>query len=277
MIYPDINPIAFEIGPLFGKGPIHVYWYGLMYLAGFLAGWLGARYRARPPWRPVQPHEVDDLIFYTAIGVILGGRIGYMLIYDLDGLLANPLALFQIWKGGMSFHGGLVGVLLAMWLFKRKVGQPFFAITDFIAPWIAPGLFFGRVGNFINGELWGKPTDPDAPWAMIVDGIALHPSQLYEALLEGLVLFVVLFVYSARPRPMMAVSGLFLALYGTFRFLIEFVRLPDADIGYLAFGWLTMGQVLSAPMIVAGIVLLVLAYRRAGAQRQPPEAREAAR
>ena len=196
-----------------------------------------------------------------AFGVIAGGRIGYMLFYNLDGLLANPLSLFAIWQGGMSFHGGLIGVIVAMWLFARKVHRPFFAVADFAAPWIAPGLGFGRIGNFINGELWGVETSPDAPWAVIVNGVARHPSQLYEAFLEGLVLFVVLFLYARRPRPLMAVSGLFLLLYGVFRFAVEFVRLPDDGI-YIAFGWLTRGQLLSAPMIVLGIVFLVLAYRR---------------
>src|SRR5690554_5416780 len=235
-----------------------------MYLLGFLVGWLGARYRARRPDSPVAPVQVDDLIFYTAFGVIVGGRVGYMLFYNLDGFLANPLSLFAIWQGGMSFHGGLIGVIVAMWLFARKVRRPFFSIADFVAPWITPGLGFGRIGNFINGELWGVETDPDAPWAMIVDGVARHPSQLYEAFLEGLVLFVALVTFSARPRPTMAVSGLFLLLYGVFRFGVEFVREPDRDIGYIAFGWLTQGQLLSAPMIVAGVVLLVLAYRRRG-------------
>ena len=174
-----------------------------------------------------------------AFGVIAGGRIGYMLFYNLDGLLANPLSLFAIWQGGMSFHGGLIGVIVAMWLFARKVHRPFFAVADFAAPWIAPGLGFGRIGNFINGELWGVETSPDAPWAVIVNGVARHPSLLYEAFLEGLVLFVVLFLYARRPRPLMAVSGLFLLLYGVFRFAVEFVRLPDDGV-YIAFGWLTL-------------------------------------
>jgi phosphatidylglycerol---prolipoprotein diacylglyceryl transferase len=256
LIYPEFNPIAFEIGP------IQVRWYGLMYLLGFLAGWLGARYRAKRPNSPITPLQVDDLVFYIAFGVIVGGRVGYMLFYDFDSLLANPLRLFAIWQGGMSFHGGLIGVIVAMWLFARKVHRPFFAVTDFIAPWCAPGLGFGRIGNFINGELWGAETSPDAPWAVIVDGVARHPSQLYEALLEGLVLFVALFAFSRRPRPIMAVSGLFLLLYGVFRFAIEFVRVPDQDIGYVAFGWLTQGQILSTPMIVLGVVFLVIAYRR---------------
>ena len=254
--YPDINPIAFELGPL------RVHWYGLMYVLGFVVGWLGLRARARRPDAPVAPARVEDLIFYTAIGVFVGGRVGYMLIYDFPTLVADPLSVFFVWRGGMSFHGGLVGVLLAMAIFARRCGRAFFEITDFVVPWVPPALGFVRIGNFINGELWGKETAPEAPWAVIVDGVARHPSQLYEAALEGLVLFVVLLIYSARPRPRMAVSGLFLLLYGAFRFAVEFIRLPDSHIGYLAFGWLTLGQALTAPMIAAGLVLVALAYRR---------------
>ena len=256
--YPYIDPVAISIGPL------QLRWYGLMYLAGFLTAWLGMRARAKQPWSPVKPGQVDDLIFYGALGVIVGGRIGYMLLYPSgrEDLFDNPLSVFKIWEGGMSFHGGLIGVLVACGLFARQIGQPYFAVTDFIATWVAPGLGFGRIGNFINGELWGATTRADAPWAVIVDGVPRHASQLYEAFLEGLVLFSVLFVFSAKPRPLMAVSGLFLLLYGVFRILVEFVRLPDNPPGYLAFGWLTMGQVYSAPMVIAGAVLLVLAYRR---------------
>ncbi len=253
--YPHFNPIAFHVGPL------QVHWYGLMYLGGFAAGWLGARIRARRADSPINPAQVDDFVFFAALGVIVGGRIGYMLFYDLPGLMANPLNLFKLWDGGMSFHGGLLGVLVAMWLYGRRIGQPFFAMTDFIAPWVPPGLGLGRIGNFINGELWGAPTNPNAPWAVMVDGVARQPSQLYEAFLEGLVLFVVLWAFSRQRRPRKAVSGLFLLLYGIFRFAVEFIRVPDPQYGYLAFGWVTMGQILSAPMIVAGAVLLVLAYR----------------
>jgi len=254
--YPDFNPVAFAIGPL------QVRWYGLMYLGGFAIAWLGTRARAKQGRAPISVARVDDLVFYAALGVIIGGRVGYMLFYGFDSLIANPLSIFAVWRGGMSFHGGFLGVLIAMALFARRVELPFWAIMDFLAPWVPPGLGLGRIGNFINGELWGKVTSPDAPWAVIVDGVPRHPSQLYEALLEGAVLFVVLQWFSAKPRPLMAVSGVFALLYGIFRFLIEFVRLPDAQLQYLAFGWLTMGQVLSAPMIVGGAVLLVLAYRR---------------
>jgi len=255
LVYPNFDPVAFELGPL------QIRWYGLMYLLGFFVGWLGARHRAKRADAPVTPAQVDDVVFYSALGVIVGGRVGYMLLYNFDGLLEDPLSLFAIWQGGMSFHGGLIGVLVAMGLLARRIRRRFFELTDFIAPWVAPGLGFVRIGNFVNGELWGVPTDPNAPWAMIVNGVARHPSQLYEAFLEGLVLFVVLFTFSLKARPTKAISGLFLLLYGVFRFAVEFVREPDRDIGYIAFGWLTQGQLLSAPMIVAGAVLLVLAYR----------------
>jgi phosphatidylglycerol:prolipoprotein diacylglycerol transferase len=240
-----------------------------MYLGGFALAWIGMRSRARRPGAPIGPERVDDLVFYAALGVIVGGRVGYMLFYNSQELLSHPLSLFAVWQGGMSFHGGLLGVLLAMFLFGRQIGQPFFAVADFIAPWVPPGLGLGRLGNFINGELWGKPTSADAPWAVIVDGVPRHASQLYEAVLEGLVLFALLWVYSLRPRPRMAVSGLFLLGYGLFRSLIEFVRLPDEHIRYLAFGWLTMGQVLSAPMVLAGAGLLIRAYLRAVPDRGP--------
>ena len=245
-------------------------WYGLMYLGGFVACWLGMRWRAKAPWSQIKPDQVDDVVFYSALGAILGGRIGYMLIYGHAELLRDPLSIVRVWEGGMSFHGGLAGVLVAMAIYSRRIGQPFFAVMDFVAPWAPTGLFLGRVGNFINGELWGKPTSADAPWAVIVDGVARHPSQLYEAFLEGVVLFIVLLVFTAKPRPTMAASGLFLIGYGAFRVLVEFVRLPDDDLGYLAFGWLTTGQVLSAPMVLIGVILLVLAYRR-GAQPQRPQ------
>ncbi len=258
--YPDIDPIAFGIGPL------QVRWYGLMYLGGFLLGWIGARVRAKRPESPFSPALVDDLVFYVALGVILGGRVGYMLFYNFGSLIENPLNLVKVWEGGMSFHGGLLGVIVALGLFARRVKQPYFVVTDFIAPWITPGLGLGRIGNFINGELWGAETNPDAFWAVIVDGVPRHATQLYEAALEGLCLFLILWSFSIRPRPIRAVTGLFLVCYGIFRITIEFVRLPDQHLneaadGYLAFGWLTMGQVLSTPMILVGIVLLWLAYR----------------
>lgn len=253
--YPDINPIALELGPL------AIRWYGLMYLVGFAAAWWLGRRRAGRPDSPVSPQQVDDLVFYGALGVILGGRIGYALFYDFDQVLRDPLSLLRLWEGGMSFHGGFLGVLAAMALYARRIQSGFFRITDFIAPLVPIGLGAGRIGNFINGELWGKPTS--VPWGFVVDGVTRHASQLYQASLEGLALFVLLWVYSSRRRPPMAVSGLFLLGYGVFRFAVEFVRLPDAHLGYVAFGWLTMGQVLSLPMILGGVLLLWLANRRA--------------
>jgi len=261
--YPHFDPIAFSIGPLFGFGPLEVRWYGIMYLVGFALGWLGARSHAKQPWSKIKPEHVDDIVFYVALGAIIGGRVGYMLIYGFSELIADPLAIFKVWQGGMSFHGGFAGVLTAMWLYSRHIKQPFLVVMDFVAPWTAFGLFAGRIGNFINGELWGKPTSPDAPWAVIVDGQARHPSQLYEAFLEGVVLFVVLWLYSRKQRPAMATSALFLIVYGVSRFLVEFVRVPDQQLGYLALGWVTMGQVLSLPMIIVGVILFVLAHRRA--------------
>ncbi|MCC5794116.1 MAG: prolipoprotein diacylglyceryl transferase [Chromatiales bacterium] len=252
--YPDISPVAFELGPL------AVRWYGLMYLVGFVLAWWLGRVRARRADSPVTPQQVDDLIFFGALGVIIGGRLGYTLFYGFDQVLRDPLSLLRIWEGGMSFHGGLIGVLVAMALFARRIDAGFFRVTDFLAPLVPLGLAAGRIGNFINGELWGKPTD--VPWGFVVDGITRHASQLYQAALEGIALFVVLWMFSTRRRPVMAVSGLFLAGYGLARFSVEFFRLPDAHIGYIAFGWLTMGQLLTLPMIVAGLIMLGLAWRR---------------
>ncbi len=274
MIYPDIDPIALQLGPL------AVRWYGLMYLVGFAFAWWLGRIRAGAPGSPVSVKQVDDLLFYAALGVIVGGRLGYILFYGFDGWLADPLRLLRVWEGGMSFHGGLIGVLLATWWYGRRLGRSFFQMTDFVAPLVPLGLMAGRIGNFINGELWGAPAA--VPWAMQVScsrfvglcseklglpfGVPLtpplHPSQLYQAALEGLLLFVVLWWFSARPRPTAAVSGLFLVGYGVFRSLIELVRMPDAHLGYLAWGWVTMGQLLSLPMVLGGLVLLVFAYRR---------------
>jgi phosphatidylglycerol---prolipoprotein diacylglyceryl transferase len=271
LTYPDIDPIAIALGP------IKVHWYGLMYLIGFALAWSLGRWRASRPGSGWTGAMVDDVVFYCVLGVIAGGRLGYMLFYGFDQIVANPLNLFRVWEGGMSFHGGLIGVLVAIWLFARRHGLRFFQVGDFMAPLVPPGLFFGRIGNFVNGELWGHRTDQ--PWGIRLpcdsfprqcadqppDALlspAVHASQLYEAVLEGLVLFLILWWFSSRPRPTMAVSGLFLLLYGCFRFLVEFVRLPDAHLGYLAFDWLTMGQILSLPMILFGVLLLGLAYFR---------------
>jgi phosphatidylglycerol:prolipoprotein diacylglycerol transferase len=258
--YPQIDPVALSLGPL------KVHWYGLMYLAGFLGGmWLG-KVRARKPGSNWTTDQVNDLVFYIAVGIILGGRLGYVLFYDIgsnfDLYVADPLRVFKVWEGGMSFHGGLLGVIISMALFGRKTNKRFFSVADFTAPLVPIGLGAGRIGNFINGELWGKVTD--VPWAMVFPGagpLPRHPSQLYEALLEGVVLFLILWMYSSKPRPLMSVSGLFLICYGVFRFLVEFVRLPDEHLGYLAFDWLTMGQILSLPMILLGLVLFGWAFK----------------
>ena len=253
-VYPHPDPVAISIGPL------HVRWYGLMYLVGFLAAWWLARRRASAPASTWTPADVDDLIFYSAVGVILGGRLGWMLFYGTERLLDDPLSVLRIWEGGMSFHGGLVGVLVALAMFASRRGRRIADVFDFTAPLPAIGFGAGRVGNFINGELWGKPTD--VPWAVVVDGVPRHASQLYEAFLEGLVLFAILWWFTATPRPRLAPSGLFLLCYGLFRFLVEFVRVPDENRGYLLLGWVTMGQILSLPMIVAGAWMLAVAYRR---------------
>jgi phosphatidylglycerol:prolipoprotein diacylglycerol transferase len=231
-----------------------------MYLVGFVAAWGLARLRAARPGSTWKASEVDDLIFYAMLGVILGGRIGYVLIYGLGYWADDPWYPIKIWEGGMAFHGGLLGVVVAIALFARSRGKRIADVFDFTAPLPGIGLFAGRIGNFINGELWGRETT--VPWGFRVDGEVRHASQLYEAFLEGIVLFAVLWWFTSRPRPRLAPSGLFLVLYGSARFLIEFVRVPDEQLGYLAGDWLTMGQVLSLPMILAGVALLVFAYRR---------------
>jgi phosphatidylglycerol:prolipoprotein diacylglycerol transferase len=259
LTYPHIDPVAVAIGPL------RVHWYGIMYLVGFLAAWTLARSRARRSGGAWSALDIDDLIFYCAMGVILGGRIGWCLIYGRDVIAEHWLNVFHIWDGGMAFHGGLVGVLVAAGLFARARGKRIEDVFDFLAPLPGIGVFAVRVGNFINGELWGKPTD--VPWAFLVqdpDGtfVGHHPSQLYEATLEGLVLFLILWFFTAKPRPRLAPSGLFLLVYGCARFTVEWVRLPDANIGYLAGGWLTMGMLLTTPMILIGAAMMAFAYRR---------------
>jgi len=257
--YPNIDPIALDLGV------IQIHWYGLSYVAGILIAWWLLKKRAMQDYWPFNQEQVGDLIFYAMLGIILGGRVGSVFIYNLDYYLQHPIEIFYIHQGGMAFHGGLIGVLVSMILFARKHQLHFFKITDFIAPVVPVGLFTGRIANFINGELWGAPSD--VPWAMVfpamnAGGVPRHPSQLYEAMLEGIVLFIILWVFSSKPRSHASISGLFLLGYGTFRFLVEFVREPDAHLGYLAFDWLTMGQVLSMPMIIGGIVLIAIAYRK---------------
>jgi phosphatidylglycerol:prolipoprotein diacylglycerol transferase len=254
LTYPEIDPIALALGP------VKIHWYGLMYVVGFIAAWWLARRRAKTPGSTWKPIDVDDLVFFAAIGVIAGGRLGWVLFYGLGAFLENPLSLVRIWEGGMSFHGGLIGVMLAIALFAWRRARNIADVFDFTVPLPAIGLFSGRIGNFINGELWGKPTD--LPWGMLVDGEVRHPSQLYEAALEGLVLFAVVWWFTSRPRPRLAPSGLFLAAYAVFRIGVEFVRVPDAHIDYLAFGWLTMGQLLSLPMLAAGLAMLAWAWKR---------------
>lgn len=277
----DIDPIALPL-PFWPHG---IHWYGVMYLLAFGAAWFIGRQRVRAGRLPgVDDNAFGDLLFYGMLGVVLGGRIGYVLFYGFDAFLANPLVLLKINEGGMSFHGGLVGVMLAAAWWTRRHRLHYFDVMDFVAPIIPSGLGFGRLGNYIGGELWGKPTDgswgvvfPDslpAEYARLpmeqlralhetgaLDRFARHPSQLYQMALEGVVMMAVLLLYSRKPRPRYAVSGLFALLYGSFRFLVEFVREPDAHIGYLAFGWLTMGQVLSLPLVAVGLFLLWLSRR----------------
>lgn len=294
LIHPQFDPIALSLGPL------HIRWYGLMYLLAFMLFVLLGRYRikTRPDlgWNRT---ELDDLLFYGMLGVILGGRLGYILFYKADFYFAHPLEILKVWEGGMAFHGGLLGVLIALWVFARKTGRHFLQVGDFVAPLVPTGLAAGRIGNFINGELWGRVTTPDAPWAMLFPqawqadgklladnpalqgsavqyldpvshqllvGLPRHASQLYQFAFEGLTLFAILWLFSRKPRPMGAVSGLFLIGYGSFRFIAEFAREPDDFLGLLA-GHLSMGQWLSLPMVLAGVAMMVWAYRREAAPR----------
>lgn len=260
MKYIVIDPVIADLGF------VKVYWYGVMYLLAFLSAYLLARYRIKSEslWNI---KHVDDLIFYGALGAVLGGRFGYLLFYNWSIFISNPLTFFNFQNGGMSFHGGFLGVLIAMMAFNKKHQFSFFQTTDFIAPLIPLGLGFGRIGNYINGELWGRVTE--SSWGVFAPDQSgfwekRFPTQLYEAFLEGLVLFFILWIFSNRKRPLMAISSLFLIFYGTFRFIIEFVRAPDSHIGYLAFDWLTMGQLLSLPMVIVGIYFLFKSYRLEG-------------
>ena len=261
LVHPQFDPVAISLGP------IAIRWYGLMYLLAFVLfvvlGKVRARQNLLTGWHP---GDVDDMLLYGVGGVILGGRLGYVLFYKPMYYLGHPLEIMQVWQGGMSFHGGFLGVLIALWIFARQRQRPWIEVLDFVAPLVPLGLAAGRIGNFINGELWGRVTD--VPWGMVfaqAGPLPRHPSQLYQFALEGLLLFVVLWVFTSRRRPAGAASGVFLIGYGICRFAAEFAREPDAFLGFLALG-LTMGQWLSLPMIVAGVVMLVWAYRH------PPKA-----
>lgn len=259
LLHPQFDPVAFTLGPL------SVRWYGLMYLVAFVQFILLGRYRIKTRPGLLTVEQLDDLLFYGMLGVIIGGRLGQVLFYEPGYYLANPLEIFAVWKGGMSFHGGFLGVLLAMGLWTRKHAFAWFDIMDFVAPLVPLGLAAGRIGNFINGELWGRVADPTLPWAMIFpqsgDMSPRHPSQLYHVGLEGLALFTILWLFSAKPRPRAAVSGVFLIGYGSFRFITEFFREPDVGIFGQSYT-ISMGQWLSLPMVLIGIAMVALAYRR---------------
>lgn len=263
LIHPQFDPVALSLGPL------SIRWYGLMYLVAFIAFYLLGRHRIRQgkaasdgtPW---SEEELDDLLFWGVLGVVLGGRLGQVLFYEPAYYFSHPLEIVAVWKGGMSFHGGFLGVLIACAAWGRKHGKSFFTITDFIAPLVPLGLAAGRIGNFINGELWGRVADPSLPWAMIfpqVDAQPRHPSQLYQAGLEGLTLFLILWFYSAKPRPRAAISGAFLIGYGIFRSVAEYFREPDAGIFGQSYV-VSMGQWLSLPMVLIGLAMMMVAYRR---------------
>ncbi|WP_300338091.1 prolipoprotein diacylglyceryl transferase [Accumulibacter sp.] len=262
LTHPQFDPVALSLGPL------KVHWYGLMYLAAFLQFWWLGRHRiltqpqlSNSGWTV---RQLDDLLFYGVLGVIAGGRLGEVLFYQPGYYLAHPLQILAVWQGGMSFHGGFLGVLVAMWLYARKTGKTWLEITDFIAPLVPLGLATGRLGNFINGELWGRTADPALPWAMVfpwVDDLPRHPSQIYQAGLEGVALFGLLWLYSSRSRPRGAVSGAFLIGYGSLRWVAEYFRTPDDGILGLSYT-VSMGQWLSLPMVIAGIAFVVLAHRQ---------------
>lgn len=269
MTYPDFNPIAVSIGPL------DVRWYGLMYLFGLAFAFFLARRRAVRWDSPVKVAQVEDLITYGAFGVIIGGRLGYVFFYGFQQFLSDPLWLFRVWEGGMSFHGGLLGVIVATAIYARKLNQPFFKVIDFVAPLAPVGLGLGRIGNFIGQELWGRQAPSDSVFGMVFPNDPLqlyrYPSQLFEAFFEGLVLFCILFFVSRKPTRRYTLSGLFLVGYGCFRFAVEFLREPDVGIGFDRFGWMTRGQELCVPMIIAGIVLLILS------RKQPLPVKDAAK
>jgi phosphatidylglycerol:prolipoprotein diacylglycerol transferase len=259
LVHPQFDPVAIHLGPL------AIRWYGLMYLLAFVLfmvlGRVHARRRPELAWTG---KNIDDLLFYGVLGVVIGGRLGQVLFYEPGHYFSHPAEILAVWKGGMSFHGGFLGVLVAVALYARRLGKSFWKVTDFIAPLVPLGLAAGRIGNFINGELWGRPASPDLPWAMVfpqVDAAPRHPSQLYQAGLEGLALFVLLWWFAGRPRPRAAVSALFLMGYGVLRFVAEYFREPDEGIFGLSYT-ISMGQWLSLPMVLAGAALLAWAWRR---------------
>jgi phosphatidylglycerol---prolipoprotein diacylglyceryl transferase len=262
MMHPQIDPVAIALGPL------KIHWYGLMYLAAFAAfWWLGTRRIAHQPFARTgwTRRDVEDMLFLGVMGVVIGGRIGYCLFYKPAYYLSHPLEIFYIWQGGMSFHGGLLGVIVAEMWFAHSRKRSLLEVADFVAPCVPTGLMFGRIGNFINGELWGRVAGADVPWAMVFRGAgnaARHPSQLYQALLEGLLLFVILWLYGQKERKPGQVAAVFLIGYGAFRFIVEYFREPDAHLGVLGLG-MTMGQWLCVPMIAGGLGLWLWAQRRA--------------
>ncbi|MCF6808345.1 prolipoprotein diacylglyceryl transferase [Thiotrichales bacterium 19S9-12] len=252
LTYPQVDPVALAIGP------VKIHWYGLMYLLGFISAWILGKYRAKKPYSPIQPEHVSDAIFYGALGVIIGGRLGYMLFYDFSNFISNPLIIIRVWDGGMSFHGGLLGVMTALSLFSYRKKLNAFDLLDFFSPMVPIGIFFGRIGNFINGELWGRVTDSPIGMIFPTGGpLPRYPSQLVEAMLEGILLFIILWVLSMKPRQRLIISASFALFYGLFRFLAEFLRQPDPQMGYVLFDWMTMGQVLSLPMILFGIIIIM--------------------
>lgn len=256
--YPEIDPVALSLGP------ISIHWYGLMYLTGFALMWVLGKYRANQANSGWTKQQVEDLVFYGAVGLILGGRIGYIIFYNFSSFISDPIIIFKVWQGGMSFHGGALGVMVAMILFARKYEKHYFDITDFMLPLAPPGLFAGRLGNFINGELPGRVAESELAWTFVypnIDNLARHPSSLYQAISEGLLLFIILWLFSSHKRPRMSVSALFLIAYGSFRFTTEFFREPDAHLGFVAFDWMSQGQLLSIPMVIGGMVLLAFAYK----------------
>lgn len=260
MYAPDFDPIAVSIGP------VSIHWYGIMYLLGFAAFMLLGTRRTRDEWRGMTRADIEDLLFFGVLGVILGGRLGFCFLYQPEWFLSHPLDIFKVWQGGMSAHGGIIGSILAAALFARLRGKTFFTVTDFVAPLVAPGLMFGRIGNFINGELWGRAASSDLPWAMAFKHsgsmIARHPSQLYEALLEGVLLFTVVWIYSAKPRESGKVGALFCMGYGTVRFIVEYFREPDSFLGFGLLG-LTRGQWLSLPVFALGLAVWLWQSRKA--------------